>query len=176
MINQEELVALMARVNKDHPRQEDIQKFRQVLKETPAFLEMAGSMAHNCKQTLLKASKQNAASCEVLDVGMDYLQRELESQGSSRLEKMIIEQIVLCYLRLHLWENIYHANAGSIGLDAKQAKEWENLLSAAQKRYLRAVESLARIRKLGGQVQVNIASDGGQQVNVTNLTIQHSNE
>ena len=46
---------------------------------------------------------------------------------------------------------------------------WERRLSAAQRRYLRACESLARVRKLGRTtpaLQLNIATHGGQQVNV----------
>jgi hypothetical protein len=46
---------------------------------------------------------------------------------------------------------------------------WDKLLTQAQRRHLRALESLARIRKLSKGsdfVQVNIAADGGQQVNV----------
>ena len=48
-------------------------------------------------------------------------------------------------------------------------KYWEGRLSAAQRRHLRAVETLARVRRLLSRipaVQVNIATQGGQQVNV----------
>jgi hypothetical protein len=46
---------------------------------------------------------------------------------------------------------------------------WDKLLRQAQRRHLRAMESLARIRKLSKGidfVQVNIATNGGQQVKV----------
>ena len=46
---------------------------------------------------------------------------------------------------------------------------WERRLSLAERRHLRACETLARVRKLlmnGPVLQVNIASQGGQQVNV----------
>lgn len=43
---------------------------------------------------------------------------------------------------------------------------WERKLSATQRRYLRACETLARVRKITGSTyQINIAHDGGQQIN-----------
>ena len=46
------------------------------------------------------------------------------------------------------------------------ASYWERKLSAVQYRYLRSIETLARVRKLMGiqMVQINIAAEGGQQV------------
>jgi len=55
------------------------------------------------------------------------------------------------------------------GLSLNQAAYWDKSLSAAHARYLKALESLAKIRKLARHdpaLQVNIATQGGQQVNV----------
>ena len=46
---------------------------------------------------------------------------------------------------------------------------WEKRLSAAQKHFTRACETLARVRKLSRNtpaLQLNLATSGGQQVNV----------
>ena len=46
---------------------------------------------------------------------------------------------------------------------------WEKRLSAAQKRFTRACETLTRVRKLSRKtpaLQFNVATQGGQQVNV----------
>jgi hypothetical protein len=53
--------------------------------------------------------------------------------------------------------------AGSLSLE--QGTYWEKRLSSVQRRYLRACETLARVRKLAqaAPLQVNI---GAQQVNV----------
>ena len=52
-----------------------------------------------------------------------------------------------------------------------QLQHWERCLSAAHSRFLRALDSLARIRRLprSKTVQVNIATEGGQQLNVAHL-------
>ena len=49
---------------------------------------------------------------------------------------------------------------------------WEKRLSAVQGRYLRALTTLARIRKMGlPAMQVNIATEGGQQVNIAGVVV-----
>lgn len=56
---------------------------------------------------------------------------------------------------------------GKVGLPV--VLYWEKRLSSTQHRYLRAVESLARVRQLtrnANAVQINIAGPGGQQLNV----------
>ncbi len=48
-------------------------------------------------------------------------------------------------------------------------KPWERRLSVAQHRYLLACQTLAKIRRLGSKypnLQVNIATQNGKQVNV----------
>jgi hypothetical protein len=84
------------------------------------------------------------------------------------LERLLIEQVVLCSLHMYLV-------AGEYGLVVEPSipqssiDHWERRLSAVQHRYLRACESLARIRKLARTtpaLQVNIATHGGQQLNL----------
>lgn len=55
---------------------------------------------------------------------------------------------------------------GTVGI--AQAEFFENMLTSAQARLLRAIETLARIRRLARTtpaLQINIAHDGGKQVN-----------
>ena len=90
--------------------------------------------------------------------------RELGHDGSPSLERMLIEHVGLCWLRLQFVEQKYSA-AMAQDLTIDQADYWERRLSATQRRYLRACEVLARVRRLRlPALQVNI---GEKQVNVT---------
>jgi hypothetical protein len=82
------------------------------------------------------------------------------------LERMIIEQAALSWMRLNLAECL--ASEAMAANNARQREHYDRLLSSAQRRHLRAVETLARVRRLlrPTAVQVNVARDGGQQVNV----------
>jgi hypothetical protein len=78
-------------------------------------------------------------------------------------------QAALCWLKLNLVELSY-SNTMKQSITLTLAIYWEKKLSAAQRRFTRACETLARVRKLSSNVpalQLNIAASGGQQVNVT---------
>ncbi|MCZ6811069.1 MAG: hypothetical protein O7D97_03615 [Planctomycetota bacterium] len=83
----------------------------------------------------------------------------------SPTERLLIDQVVICYLRMNLTEQHYQSTMND-GCSLAIASYWERKLSTVQGRYLRAIESLARVRKLMGvqMLQINIAAEGGQQV------------
>ncbi len=66
---------------------------------------------------------------------------------------------------MNLTEQNYE-NAMRDGCSFAAGSYWERKLSTVQYRYLRAIETLARVRKLMGvpMLQINIAATGGQQV------------
>jgi len=84
------------------------------------------------------------------------------------LEQMLIEEVLLCWLRLIIWE--YKLTELDIeGMTLTKAEFWDKRLSGAQRRYLRACETLARVRRLtrnNPALQVNIAAQDGKQVNI----------
>jgi len=83
------------------------------------------------------------------------------------MERLLIEQVVLCWLRMFVTEQRYTNIVEGAKLTMREADFWERRLSAVQRRYLRACETLARVRKLvRSTVQVNIAAEGGKQLNV----------
>ena len=91
------------------------------------------------------------------------MREELGFPQASALERLLIDRVILCWLRLHHVEFHYTAVLEN-SIPLPRANYWERRLSAAQHRYLQACESLARIRKLIIPiVQVNI---GEKQVNI----------
>jgi hypothetical protein len=82
------------------------------------------------------------------------------------IEGVMIEHIVLCWLRLAVAEMQFSA-VESHGGTLKQIEHHQRKVGAAQRRFTRGVESLARVRKLSRpSVQINVATEGGRQVNV----------
>lgn len=85
------------------------------------------------------------------------------------LEKLLIQQATLCWLKLSLVELSDEAVINR-SITMPVGLFWEKRLTLAQNRFTRACETLARIRKLSRNtpaLQVNIATEGGQQVNLT---------
>ncbi len=78
---------------------------------------------------------------------------------SPMLERMLIDQILMCWLRMQLVELQYTAVLVD-NYTYKRIEHYEQRVSAAQHRYLQSVQALARVRKLAQNtpaLQVNIA-------------------
>ena len=96
------------------------------------------------------------------------LKKDLGYDDAPMLEQLLIQQAALCWLKLSLIELSYSGTMKQ-SITLTLAMYWEKRLSAAQRRFTRACETLARVRKLSRNtpaLQFNIATSGGQQVNV----------
>lgn len=73
--------------------------------------------------------------------------------NSSQLEKIIIEQVCLNWLRLNALE-LTHDQKTRESHTLAVGEHWDKLLTQAQRRYLRACESLAKVRKLLAEAEL----------------------
>ena len=158
---------LIKNTNKENPDPKDVDQLRLALQIDPELIEVAGRLAQQSRQVLLNKSQITGASKEIAMAELERLESKFNYQTSNPLEKLIIDQILTSYVRLFIWEFTYHSLCNSSAINLKSAEQWEKLISSAQRRFLRAIESLARVKKLGINIQINIASEGGQQVNVS---------
>ena len=111
---------------------------------------------------------QQQRSKNVGSTDSQVLKKDIGYDNAPMLEQLLIQQAALCWLKLNLVELSYsgmmkQSHTLTLGM------YWEKRLSAAQKRFTRACETLARVRKLSRNtpaLQFNIATSGGQQVNL----------
>ncbi len=99
-----------------------------------------------------------------MEFGLKGLRRDLGYDSAPMLEKLLIEQVALAWLDLEAIQRRYAV--ASFGSHTHASGQyWDRRVNGAQARYTRAVEALARVRRLAmpQPLQVNI---GGQQVNV----------
>jgi len=162
---------LLEATSKKKPKPEDVKAFRQCFADTPELWK-AVSLAQNAALAVIEHETGLVGQQVILKANYEGQKRALGYATASPLEKMLIEHAALCWLRLQRAEQRYSAvTAESITLAL--ADYWERRLSAAQRRYLRACETLARVRRLRlpalqvniGQEQTNIAgtlAPGGQ--------------
>jgi hypothetical protein len=91
---------------------------------------------------------------------------ELGHETAPPLERMMIDNALLCWARLAVMELRYSAVTAASNTLAC-VEHTEKRLNYAQKRFTRACEALAKARKLKlPAVQINVAAEGGRQVNV----------
>jgi hypothetical protein len=170
--NSQEIAELLTRLNtKKKPAPEDVKALQKWLQTHPSTWRVAGDLAQHAADALIAhASGGHVIIEESLKAGRRAMLADLGYKEASALEQLLIEAVVLCWMRYTDTERRYESVIGE-GLTLAQADWWERRLTAAQGRHLRACETLARVRKLlqRSPVQVNIAAAGGQQVNLSGL-------
>lgn len=140
-------------------------EFRRLLDTPPAGLAFV-DLTQTVYNTLIESMAGDKRSVkEWLDRERRGKQDELGYRPASPLERLLIDAVVLSWLRyLELERRYSSVMAGSVTLTVGDF--WEKRLTAAQRRYLRAIDALARVRRLAlPSIQVNIAA---QQVNQLN--------
>lgn len=164
-----EAYRVLRALNTDNPSPKDVTKYRAFLDREPDLWRLIGDMTATMSDRMLKqVLPKNGETREALKYGRDKLLDDLGYPKATGLEKTLIEHIGFCWLHLQITVARYTMTLES-NPSASQALYLERHLSQVQTRYLRATEALARVRRLLRSdrfVQVNIAAEGGQQVNV----------
>jgi hypothetical protein len=134
---------------------------REMLK-LPHMVEACGNMAAHAENSLIrKLAGKDVAIREGVHQKMESLRAELSGPSPAPLERLLAERIVACWLHLYLLELNY---AGKENMSLELGAYYQRSISAAHKRYLSAMKTLAVVRKLAlPALQVNIAR---KQVNV----------
>jgi hypothetical protein len=135
-----------------------------------AYPEIWASLYHfvsSAEKRIIDQVTDDANAALILQTTLRGIRRDLGYLDAPMLERLVIEQIALAWLDLDLVQQHYaRSTLGNHGLH--EGAYWNKRLSGAQARYLRATETLARVRRLAMPMplQVNI---GGQQVNVAGV-------
>jgi hypothetical protein len=135
--------------------------------ENPEVLPKGWTIHETIRDQMIKAATRDGANKAVLLAEVDRWLLELGYATAPALERIHMDTIVTCRLRLAFLE--FRQNASIEGGKIPVIEHHDKLLSSAQHRLNKAVESLARVRRLATQApifQVNLATHGGQQVNL----------
>lgn len=162
--------ALLDKTNKEHPSPKDLKALSDLLSDNRK-LELwrdVLSAGHLAEIMVIENAHATAGLKECWKHRLQVLKKDLGYDGAPMLEQLLIQQTALCWLKLNLVE-LGYSNTMKQSITLTLGAYWEKRLSAAQKRFTRACETLARVRKLSRNtpaLQFNIATSGGQQVNV----------
>ena len=163
--------SLLDKTNKENPRPKDVKALADLLGGNRS-LELwrdVLSAGYLAELSVIENARATSAVKECWKHRLQTLKKELGSEGAPLLEQLLIQQAALCWLKLNLVELSY-SNTMKQSITLTLGIYWEKRLSAAQRRFTRACETLARVRKLSRGtpgLQFNIATNGGQQVNLT---------
>ena len=160
-----EVRALVERCNTEKPARQDLAALRAYLATTPdAPLRAIGAGA--VQSSIIAAQGVGPAQEIVIVAEVERMRDSFGYADAPPIERGLIDHILTCWLRMQFAEMTL--NSKTSGTHTPQGGVyWERRLDAAQRRYLRAMATLAKLRQLlPAHLQVNIAH-GPQQVNNT---------
>lgn len=114
-------------------------------------------------KSTLTAVAESASDTETTRLQMlgevKALRKRLGVAEATPLEQLLIEDVAICWLRMHVTEQLYTSNCASPGMGIANLEFWDRRLASARRRYLSSIESLARVRGLLSRagVQINLA-------------------
>ncbi|MCX6032002.1 MAG: hypothetical protein NT169_22240 [Chloroflexi bacterium] len=140
------------------------------LEAHPGLWRHVGDLVVYAEDRLIAVLGKTPLMAESMRRGQAELRAELGYETAPALERLLIEQVVLYHLRWSLAEFEFNAVMGDGKASEQAVRFMEERAGVAQHSYLRACETLARIRKLAQRtpalVQLNI---GAAQTNVVAL-------
>lgn len=156
-----EFLELARAVDTGNPDPAQVAKLRRLLDEHPALARQGGDLCRITADMLIKRSFSHQGSMRFsIERQLETMRQSLGYVEGVEPDGMLIEHILMCWLRLHdveaRLEMVLHDNSSF-----EVREHFEKRLNAAQRRYLRAVETLARVRKLAQRtptLNVNIAN------------------
>ncbi len=98
MSTAQELRALVAQVDKKKPAAADVTALRGFLEANPGMWRVTGDLAEQANLNMIESMQAPKAMKESLRVGLTTLEADLKKTGDGELEKLIIRQIVGCWL------------------------------------------------------------------------------
>lgn len=143
----------------ENPKREDIDELRRLLKEYPELWRVAGDFASLATDAILKSATSQVVVRESAEYGLEVLKKEMGYDHAPVLEKLLIENVAICRLQFYDAQAKHARGTSGSSVSIASADYWERRLMHSHVRYLKACETLARVRKLSqpGAVQVNIA-------------------
>jgi hypothetical protein len=139
---------LVKRTSKENPKPEDREALRRELASSPKLWRFAGDMARRALDEILADyAGESVFVLESIHQGLSEMRRELGYESAPMMERILIEQVLICWLRLNLleklhWTKTLESHSTETGL------YWDRRLLTAQHRLTRATESLAKVRRL----------------------------
>lgn len=144
-------LAIMSRCNRADASPEDVAAMRRLLGRAPHLIDSLGNIMRNALEGATVVAQGTPIWTTSSDVYIAQRRKALGYDEAPPLERPLIDHLLLCEVRMGHMELRYTA-AWKDSMTWKATEAWEGLLSSAQRRYLAAVETLAKVRRVRVEV------------------------
>lgn len=146
-------------VNKPNPKaRQELQCLINKSEIANAFMQKQESIYNVVLTNRIDKMDASDSFRTVMNFKCNQLKEDLGFETSNQLERLVIEQIVLCWFCHHEIE-LQHSRFVSKPHNMKEGMYWERRLSYASRRYNKALELLSKMRKMKLVVQINNANN-----------------
>lgn len=142
-----EFVEVRRKAEAAKPQPEDIRALREFIERIPDLWHALSDLAHVARRSLIDGSFPLATQFSI-EFEIDELKREYDYDRVPRLERMLIDQIIINWLQVQKAQLNYEMVIRPEFSSPSDDIGWGHLVNLAHARYLRALESLARVRRL----------------------------
>lgn len=156
-VNWDEFVAL---VQAERLTDEQRARLRSILDHNSALVRALPGISQQLRKRIIDSLVSQEGTGLLLLKQAEDQARELGRDHSSALEKLLIDVVITTWLQWQAAEWRHQNTVEQNALSLTQMEYWDRRLVVAQNRYLRACESLSRVRRLlvKTPVQINIAA------------------
>jgi hypothetical protein len=159
----EKFSELYQKVRSAHPKKEDVNALREMLTKDPYFSAALIPLANATAERVITSANSDPVTQDIIRANLLAFRKEIGYETAQSLEKGLIDQVALNWLRMISTEQLYNEKIKQ-GITMEGLLLMEKRLSIVQNRYFRALETLARIRKIRSSLIVmNIAAPGSEQ-------------
>lgn len=155
-------VEIFSKIDKESPSEEKLKGVQQYLSENNTETLSLQRLSQNLISNQIKKTfSSSEALRNDLANGAEKIRYELGYTASSTIEQLLIDEIILEFLRMHQMQLLLSELSSRPGTQLLTLKKVSDLASAAQNRFNKAVQMLTKLRKAGIKLQINIATEGG---------------
>jgi hypothetical protein len=139
-----QFIVLTFTANKDKDK---AQELRQFLRDNPEMAEKWGTLADETKSRLLRGVMPDEGFRILAEKELEAMQKRLSEGTTSPVELMLIDAVMLCWLRVQDAEN-YRTGLMGGNQSMRQVEFAEKMLTSSHNRLAKTLTALARVQAL----------------------------
>jgi hypothetical protein len=140
--------SLVEHTNKANPKEKDMRELKEYFDKDPSLALQIGNVNKTIFDSILeKMAGESEFGRETMRRFIQNMKTELGYHTSTFVEQMLIDEIAMRWIRLQVMENDHKINTYAEHTFRK-GLYYDKRLHLAQARYLKAIETLAKVRKM----------------------------
>ena len=165
----QQLSRLVVKANKGKENGPEVRELRSFLDEHEEFSRAHTIIADSIKHGVMRKITAEPGHFELFEREYNLRRNDLGWQDASTVERLMIERIMLLWVRL-LWCENYNGSFMEPSVSLRESEYADKMYARAHTRYVKAVESLVRLRQV--QAVTKAADAHASMLDMKEKTIQ----